>query len=190
MDLYIKNMVCDRCITAVNNVLTRMDLHPVSVSLGEATLSEASLTTEKLEQLRHSLETIGFELLDDRKSRILEKIRSTIIRLVHHSDELPRLKYSEIIASETGMDYPYLSRFFSESEGMTIEQYILRQKVERVKEFIGYNELTLSEIAERMGYSSVAHLSSQFRKVTGTTPSQYKKSGTKMLRSALDRVGE
>lgn len=180
-------MVCDRCIMAVDRVLRTEGLHPVSVRLGEAVVEEAELDRGALDRLDASLRDIGFERIDDRKTRLVESIKNTIIRLVHHSDEPPRHKYSELIASEVGMDYPYLSKLFSDMEGVTIEQFLLRQKTEKVKEYLGYDELTLSEIADRMGYSSVAHLSGQFRKLTGMTPSQFKGLARKD-RAPIDRL--
>lgn len=188
MQLFIKNMVCDRCIMAVERLLKTQDLHPVQIHLGEATLREESLDPEALYRLGSSLSAIGFELIDDRKGRLVERIKNTIIRLVHHTGEPPRHKYSELISAEVGHDYPYLSKLFSEAEGTTIEQYLLRQKTEKVKEYLGYDELTLSEIAEKMGYSSVAHLSGQFRKVTGMSPTEFK-GQTHKERSPLDRLG-
>jgi AraC family transcriptional regulator len=183
MQLSIKNMVCDRCIAAVDRLLKEQGLHPVTVRLGEATIAEDEIDTETL---RATLKSAGFALLDDRKSRLVERVKNTIIRLVHHTGEPPRHKYSQLIAADTGHEYPYLSKLFSESEGTTIEQFLLRQKIEKVKEYLGYEELTLSEIAETMGYSSVAHLSAQFRKVTGMSPTEYK---SQKDRTPLDRLG-
>ena len=185
MQLFIKNMVCDRCIMAVDGLLKTQGLHPTEIRLGEATIAEETLNTESLAK---ALRKIGFELIDDRKGRLVERIKNTIIRLVHHTDEPSRYKYSELIASDLGQDYAYLSKLFSETEGTTIEQYVLRQKAEKVKEYLGYDELTLSEIADKMGYSSVAHLSGQFRKLTGMTPSQFKGQPHKE-RTPLDRLG-
>ena len=173
---------------AVDGLLKAQGLHPTGIRLGEATLGEESLGAGALDRLGASLRNIGFELIDDRKDRLVERIKNTIIRLVHHTDEPPRYKYSELIASDLGQDYAYLSKLFSETEGTTIEQYVLRQKAEKVKEYLGYDELTLSEIADKMGYSSVAHLSGQFRKLTGMTPSQFKGQPHKK-RSPLDRLG-
>ncbi len=180
-------MVCDRCVTAVDALLKTQGLHPTAIRLGEATIEEAALEPKALEGLGYALRKVGFELIDDRKARLVERIKNTIIRLVHHSGEPPRHKYSELIASDLGQDYAYLSKLFSETEGATIEQYVLRQKTEKVKEYLGYDELTISEIADKMGYSSVAHLSGQFRKLTGMTPSQFKNQPHK-TRSPLDRL--
>jgi AraC family transcriptional regulator len=182
-------MVCGRCITAVKQLLEAQQLHPVRIQLGEIVLTEEALDPEALDRLGQALRLVGFELLDDKKNRIIEKVKNTIIRLVHHTGEPPRYKYSEIIAGEVGYDYPYLSKLFSEVEGITIEQYLIRQKVEKAKEYLVYDELSLSEIAFKMGYSSVAHLSGQFRKLTGMTPTAFKQLGSRP-RSALDQIGK
>jgi len=173
---------------AVRQLLEAQQLSPSSIQLGEVQLTETALEPEVLGRLAEGLRSVGFELMDDKKSRIIEKIKNSIIRLVHYTGEPPRLKYSEIIAAEVGHDYPYLSKLFSEVEGITVEQYLIRQRVEKAKEYLIYDELSLSEIADRMGYSSVAHLSGQFRKLTGMTPSAFKKLETRP-RSALDQVG-
>jgi len=187
MELFIKNMVCDRCIMAVDGLLKTQGLTPTLIRLGEVTLAESEIGPEELDKLNAALRRIGFALIDDRKARLVERIKNTIVRLVHHTKEAPRHKYSEVIASDLGQDYPSLSKLFSESEGTTIEQYLLRQKTEKVKEYLGYDELTLSEIADRMGYSSVAHLSGQFRKLTGMTPTEFK-ARTNKERLGLDAI--
>ncbi len=181
-------MVCNRCKMAVADILEKQQLQPVSITLGEVELPEAAITNEQRAQLRQALLQVGFELIDDRKSRIIEKIKNIVIDLVHHSVEQQRIKYSEYISQQLHYDYPYLSRLFSEVESITIEQYIISQKVEKVKELLIYDELSLSEIAYRLDYSSVAHLSAQFKKVTGMTPSQFKKLNDKQ-RKPLDEVG-
>lgn len=187
MKLYIKNMVCDRCKMAVKNVLEKQHLSPLSIELGEITLSEDRLDKEQLTQLAISLTEIGFELIDDRKSRLIEKIKNVVIELIHHLEEQPGVKYSEYIAYKLHHEYTYLSKLFSEIEGITIEQYIIKQKIEKVKELLVYDELSLSEIAYRLGYSSVAHLSAQFKKITGLTPSFYKNKDFHH-RTAIDKV--
>lgn len=188
MKLYVKNMVCNRCVMVVRSVLEQMELHPTAITLGEVSLQEDSLTAIQHQQLETSLQHLGFELIDDRKSRIIEKIKNVVIKLVHYTEEQARYKHSDIIANELKLDYPYLSKLFSDIEGITIEQYIINQKIEKVKEYLVYNELTLSEIAGKMGYSSVAHLSAQFKKVTGLTPSHFKTIKDNK-RIALDEVG-
>lgn len=180
-------MVCNRCIAAVKQLLDKHNIPVKQVQLGEAELENDQLTTEQTEDLSHALHELGFELIDDRKGRIIEKIKNIAISLVHHSDSPAKHKTSEIISSHLHYDYPYLSNLFSEVEGITIEQYIIRQKVEKIKEYIVYDDLSLSAIADKMGYSSVAHLSSQFKKVTGLTPSHFKHEGNAQ-RKPLDKV--
>jgi AraC-like DNA-binding protein len=171
--LYIKNMVCHRCIIVVQQELDKLGIKPASVRLGEVDLVE-NPTPELLANIRTALSAVGFELIDDRKSRLIERIKSTIIDVVHHQKKL-KTNLSDYLAEEIGKDYSHLSSLFSEVEGTTIEQYAIHQRIERVKELLVYNELTLSQIAYEMGYSSVAHLSNQFKKVTGLTPSHFKK---------------
>jgi AraC-like DNA-binding protein len=167
-------MVCNRCIIMVKQVLEKLGVAHINVQLGEIELEE-DLSIEQLSELTKQLHELGFELIDDRKKRIIEKIKNRIIKLVHQSNELPKHNISDILSEELHYDYNYLSSFFSEIENTTIEKYIISQKVERVKELLVYDELTLNEIADQMGYSSVAHLSNQFKKVTGLTPGYFKK---------------
>ncbi len=170
-------MVCNRCIMVVKKLLEDNDLHPVAVSLGEVVLQEDAIDDKQQQTIQHALTEIGFELIDDRKQRIIEQIKNAVVELVHHSTEQISVKYSVFISEKTGMEYTYLSKLFSEVEGVTIEHYIISQKIERVKELLVYDELSLSEIADNMGYSSVAHLSAQFKKITGLTPTFYKNLG-------------
>jgi len=175
--LYIKNMVCDRCKLAVTHELEKIGLHPVKVALGEVTLQEENIDSNKLEKLDKGLRDLGFERIDDRKARLIEHIKNKVIEIIHHGNPANRkLNWSDILAESLHYDYNYLSNLFSSVEGITVEQYIIRQKIEKVKELLFYDELTLSEIAGKLGYSSVAHLSAQFKKVTGLTPSEMKKS--------------
>lgn len=187
MHLYIKNMVCNRCIMVVRSEMEKLGLHPEQVTLGEVLLKEEQLSSIQQADLEKQLKQAGFELISDRNSRTIEKIKNVIINHVHHSNEELRLKFSALIASELHHDYSYLSKLFSEVEGITIEQYIINQKIEKVKELLVYDELSLTQIADQMGYSSVAHLSSQFKKVTGLPPSHFKNIGSKM-RKPLDGV--
>lgn len=189
MLLYIKNMVCNRCKLMVKHELERLHLHPISVELGEVRLEEEKLSPEQTRQLQENVQKLGFELIDDRKSRVIEKIKNVVIELVHYSNQQPNVNNSHYLSEKLHQDYSSLSKLFSEVEGITIEQYIIRQKIERVKELLVYDELSLSEIAERMGYSSAAHLSAQFKKVTGLTPSFYK-SMPAHNRKPLDEIGE
>jgi AraC family transcriptional regulator len=175
--LYIKNMVCNRCIMVVEQELKKQGLHPEKVSLGEVTIVEDHLTNTQQQKLDESLVNLGFERIDDKKARLIESIKNKVIQTIHHTDQV-RLKFnwSTLLSEELHYDYNYLSSLFSSVEGITLEQYIIRQKIEKAKELLFYDEQNLSEIAIRLGYSSVAHLSSQFKKVTGFTPSELKKS--------------
>lgn len=183
--LYVKNMVCDRCIRIVKEEMEGLNLDVRSIKLGEVVLT----ATPDLDRVRRSLERNGFELIDDKRVRLIEQIKTLIINSVRRDDHNKdtAVKYSTMIANELGYDYRYLSNLFSSIENVTIEKYIIHQKIERVKELLVYNELTLSEIAYRMGYSSVQHLSNQFKKVTGFTPS-YFKSIKENKRIPLDKV--
>lgn len=174
MELHIKNMVCARCIKSVDTVLKEAGLEPESVELGVVRLGKEINEKEK-EDLRAKLAAEGFELLDDQKAKLVEEIKRSIIELVQDGelDEM-NIRLSDYLAKKLYRDYHYLSTLFSSIENTTIEQYFILQKIEKVKEWLVYNEYTLSEIAFKMGYSSVAHLSGQFKKVTGFTPSQFK----------------
>lgn len=188
MKLHIKNMVCGRCIMVVRQELEKLGFQVLQLELGEANISEEQLSAEKLAALKTALSAAGFELIDDRKSRLIEQIKNLIVQTIHHSEEPPVLKYSELIGSHLLHDYAYLSKLFSETEGITIEQYIIRQKIEKVKELIAYDERSLTEIAYQLGYSSVAHLSAQFKSITGMTPTSFRKQHQKQ-RTPLDEVG-
>ncbi|TAH18017.1 MAG: AraC family transcriptional regulator [Cytophagales bacterium] len=185
----IKNMVCSRCVKVVTSELQKLGLSVVSVNLGNAEI-EGNLSNYLADSVRIVLKENGFELIENRKSKIVEDIKTLLIKLIHTSqdDSSMRTNYSSYIAEKMGMDYTYLTTLFSEEEGITIEKYIILQKIERVKELLSYKELTLSEIAYQMDYSSVQHLSNQFRKVTGITPTKYKEQ-TEKYRKTLDRVG-
>ncbi|HEY9007609.1 MAG TPA: helix-turn-helix transcriptional regulator [Ohtaekwangia sp.] len=175
--LHIKNMVCDRCKLVVTQELTKLGLHPAKVTLGEVELREESLTKEQQDAVDGALTAVGFARIDDRKGRLIESIKNIIIERIHHVDMIDRkFNWSDILAEALHHDYNSLSSLFSSVEGTTIEQYIIRQKIERAKELLFYDELNLSEIAHKLGYSSVAHLSAQFKKITGLSPSELKKS--------------
>ena len=186
MVIYIKNMVCDRCKMAVKFELTKLGLKSTHIELGEIGI-DGDLSADKKETLSKALKDIGFEILDNSKAKTIEKIKTEVIHLIHHSNNDVRVNYSKFIEEKLKRDYNYLSNLFSEIEGTTIEKYIIHQKIERVKELLVYNQLSLSEIADQMGYSSVAYLSGQFKKVTGLTPS-YFKSIKENKRKALDKV--
>ncbi len=187
MKLYIKNMVCIRCKMVVKEELTKLGLQYNSVELGEADLMQP-ITNEQQEQFRAALLRSGLELMDDKKSVLIQKIKNVIITLVHYSEEPLAIKFSEFLSQQLNHDYTYLANLFSEVQGTTIEKFLIAHKIERVKELLVYDELNLTKIAYQMHYSSVAHLSAQFKKVTGLTPSHFKQLREKR-RSMLDDVG-
>lgn len=166
-------MVCNRCIIVMKNELEKLGLSAISIKLGEV-IFEKNLTVEEKEKLDKALLELGFQIIDDKKSRIIEKIKNTIIELVHHQENEAKTNLSDILSTKLHHDYNYLSNLFSEIEGTTIEKYFIAQKIERVKELLVYDELSLSEIAFQLNYSSVAYLSNQFKKITGLTPSHFK----------------
>ncbi len=184
--LYIRNMVCDRCKMVVKNELENMGLHPFSVELGEVELDRELTDKEKL-QFSEQLQKLGFSLIDDKKSRLIERIKTLIIELVHRQNNELAINLSDYLKDHVNHDYHYLSALFSEVEGTTIEKYFIAQKIEKVKELLVYDELSLSEIADLLNYSSVGYLSSQFKKVTGFTPSHFKQIKEKK-RKSLDQI--
>lgn len=190
MELHIKNMVCGRCIKVVREELLAFGLYPESVELGLVKLQEEKLEASMQKDLGQALEKLGFELLDGQRSKMIEQIKNLIISRIFHSESIDMsVNWSQLISDQLFHDYNYLSSLFSSVEGITIEQYIIRQKIERVKELLFYDELSLSEIAFKLGYSSPAHLSAQFKKVTGDSPSHFKKSRSSSLgRKAIDQV--
>lgn len=166
-------MVCSRCKMVVQSQLENAGLTPVSIDLGEVEI-EGMLSVNKRKELDHTLRSVGFELIDDKKSQTIEKIKTLVVSLVHHKNEDIKTNLSTYITSKIHQDYNYLSNLFSEVEGTTIEKYFISQRIERVKELLMYDELSLSQIADQLGYSSVAYLSNQFKKTTGFTPSYFK----------------
>lgn len=174
MKLYIKNMVCGRCIMVVKSKLEKLGLHTSSIQLGVVDLKHPISKTLK-QELSKQLIKIGFELIDDKKSKIIEKIKTLIIDLVHRKNNQLDINLSSYIANHILQDYNTVSNLFSAVEGITIEHYYIAQKIEKVKELIMYDELNLNEISLQLNYSSVAYLSSQFKKITGFTPTQFKK---------------
>jgi len=184
--LFIKNMVCDRCILVVRNTLIELGLKIKSINLGEVML-EQKPTDIQQKELEKVLTSVGFRIIDDRKSRIIEKVKCTIIDLVHRKDNDCKTNLSDVISNELHHDYNYISNLFSEVEGITIEKYFILQKIERIKELLAYDELSLSEIAILLNYSSVSYLSNQFKKVTGFTPSHFKKT-KEYKRVSLDKI--
>ncbi len=166
-------MVCSRCKMVVKDELIKFGVHPQSVELGEVEIAE-DLNSENRKHLDRVLQSYGFELIDDKKSQLIEKIKTAIVDMVHYSEDQIKTKISDYISKKLHHDYNYLSNLFSEVEGSTIEKYLIAQKIEKVKELLKYDELSLSQIADRLGYSSVAYLSNQFKKQTGLTPTFYK----------------
>ena len=173
MKLYIKYMVSLRCKMVVKDELQNLGLRAVSVDLGMVEVLE-EMTAAQRDQLSVNLLRSGLVLLDDKKAILIDKIKNVIIDMVHYADELPNTNYSEYISQKMGYDYTYLSNIFSEVKGITIQQFIILHKIEKVKELLLYDELTLTEISYKLQYSSVAHLSNQFKKITGLSPSFYK----------------
>jgi len=166
-------MVCIRCKMVVKDELTKLGLHYTSVELGEADIME-TISPEQQAQLKDALVRSGLELMDDKKSVLIQRIKNVIVELIHYTDEPLTVNFSVFLSKKLDYDYTYLANLFSEVQGITIEKFIITHKIERVKELLVYNELNLTEIAYLMHYSSVAHLSAQFKKVTGLTPSHFK----------------
>jgi AraC-like DNA-binding protein len=173
MRIFVKNMVCNRCISVVAEELDRLNQSNAMVTMGEVNL-DRELTSDELLAMRQAFLKHGFEIIDDKKGAIIEKIKNVIIDQIHHINDRVKVNYSILISEKLSKDYSYLSNLFSEMEGITIEQFIILQKIEKVKELLVYDELSLSQIADELDYSSVAHLSAQFKKVTGLTPSYFK----------------
>lgn len=185
--IHIKNMVCNRCIKVVKEELQKIGYKVEEITLGEVTIqSDLEIDFGLINKV---LKENGFELIDSRHSRIIEKIKVTIIKTIEEMSEgkITNIQFSELLQENVNLSYQYLSGLFSSSEGITIEKYIILQKIEKVKELIVYDELSISEIAYRLGYSSVQHLSNQFKKVTGLTPSHFKKIKN-IKRNPLDKV--
>jgi AraC-like DNA-binding protein len=180
-------MVSARCKAAVKEELKKMKLHYVVVDLGEVEIME-TLTVQERAQLKAALLVSGLELMDDKKAMLIEKIINVIVDMVHYADERPKTNFSNYLAEKLDYDYTYMANLFSEVKGITIEHYIIQHKIERVKELLLYDELSLTQISYKLNYSSVAHLSNQFKKVTGLTPSHYKQLKEKR-RSPIEEVG-
>ncbi|MBS7565677.1 helix-turn-helix transcriptional regulator [Mucilaginibacter sp. SMC90] len=176
MILHIKNMVCDRCIMVVRQQFISLGLTAETVVLGQATI-HPDADTEQLNQISAALKVLGFELIDSEKDRLIERIKNLVIEKVHYSDLTDtHINFSNYLSDKLNKEYTYLSRAFSDAEDITIEKFIIQQKIEKVKELMSYGELNLTEVAFKMGYSSSAHLSAQFKQTTGMTPSQFKAS--------------
>lgn len=166
-------MVSNRCKLAVKDELKKLGLHFIVVDLGEVEIME-NITFEKREMLKKGLLDSGLELMDDKKAILIERIKNIIIEMIHHSEEEVKVNFSDYLTQKLHHNYTYLANLFSEVQGTTIEQFIISHKIERIKELMIYGELNITEIAWKMNYSSVAHLSSQFKKVTGLSPSHFK----------------
>ncbi|MDB5228257.1 MAG: helix-turn-helix transcriptional regulator [Bacteroidota bacterium] len=179
-------MVSIRCKMVVRAELENIGLHPLEIELGEAEI-RGNISEKKQQLLKAALLKSGLELMDDKKAMLIEKIKNVIIEMVHYSDELPKTTFSYYLSKKLNYDYNYLSNLFSEVKGITIEHYIILHKIERVKELLVYNELNLTEIAWKLQYSSVSHLSNQFKKITGLTPTFFKKMKNKRL-NALENL--
>lgn len=179
-------MVCPRCVLAVRQELEKLTDQPFTVTLGEVAL-ERPLSEKDLELFRDRLQVLGFELLDDQRQKQIEKIKNLLVALVQKGEVEEHFSLSAYLGQALQKEYTTVSRLFSEVEGMTIEQYFILLKMEKVKEWLAYDELTLSEIAWKLGYSSTAHLSAQFKKMTGLTPSHFKKTGNSR-RTFLDKI--
>ncbi len=180
-------MVSTRCKMLVKEELKKLGLHFIVLDLGEVEIME-DITPEQRELLSKALSHAGLELMQDKKAILLEKIKNVIIEMVHYSDELPNTNFSDYLSEKLGHDYTYMSNMFSEIKGITIEHFIIAHKIEKVKELLMYEELNLTEISYKMNYSSVAHLSNQFKKVTGLTPTHFMKLKHKK-RSPLEEIG-
>ncbi len=189
MKLLIKNMVCDRCKRVVTEELEALGFPLKSVELGHVE-TETEPDSDQLKAIKLSLEKSGFELLDDRKEALVEHIRKLVIEEIQYlkGHKPAAMNFSDYLSQKTGYEYSYISNLFSAETNQTVEQYIIAQKVEKIKEWLSYNELSVSEMAWRLSYSSAAHLSNQFKKITGLTPGEFKKSS--LSRKALDKVGQ
>ncbi len=180
-------MVSSRCKTAVKDELKKLGLHFIILNLGEVDVME-DISPDKREQLKEALFSAGFELMDDKRSVLIEKIKNVIVEMVHHSDDSLKVNFSQHLSEKLQYDYTYMANLFSEIQGTTIEQFIIMHKVERIKELIVYGELNITEISWKMNYSSVAHLSNQFKKVTGLSPSHFKQLKDKR-RTPIEEIG-
>ena len=187
MKLYIKNMVSNTCRLVVKDALNELNLHYILVNLGEVEIME-NISKKQREELKETLIKMGLELMNDKKAILIEKVKNTIIEMVHFADNMIKVNFSDYLSRKLNYDYTYLSNLFSEIQGINIQQFILLHKAERIKELITYDELTISEIAYKMNYSSVAHLSNQFKKITGFSPSHFKQLRVKR-RNIIETIG-
>lgn len=182
-------MVCNRCVMVVGQVFREAGIEPSAVTLGEVLVPGNGPSKEQLARLDQLLEKNGFERIDDKKGQLLEQIKTTVIEAIHHHDHFEmHINWSHFLAEKLQQDYNYLSQLFSTVAGISLEQYIIKQKIEKVKEYLFYDELSVKEIAYKMGYSSVAHLSMQFKKVTGLTPTGFREGRGSLARMPIDKV--
>jgi AraC-like DNA-binding protein len=186
MKLFIKYMVSTRCKIVVKDILRKLGYHFFLVDLGEVEVME-ELSLEQLNELKIALHSVGFELMDDKKAILIERVKIVIVDLVHYAENLPSIKFSDYLSQKLNHDYTYMANLFSDVQGTTIEQYIIGHKIERIKELLIYGELNITEIAYKMNYSSVAHMSNQFKKVTGLTPTHFKNLKDKK-RNPIDEI--
>lgn len=186
--LTIKNMVCDRCVLVIKNTMAQLGYPDASVVMGEVVFNEQTLSKQDIEAIRQAIEPLGFELVGNKKQALIEHIKTALIDLSHGDSQLEDVKLSDYIATQLKQDYPSLSHLFSSVEDVTIEKYYIQLKVERIKELLVYDELSQAEIAWRLGYSSPAHLSTQFKQVTGMTPGAFKKLKDHRQRRPLDKL--
>lgn len=185
MDISIKNMVCNRCIMVISQIFEKDGVKTKNIQLGKVETTD-EVSPYELEQLNISLKSVGFEIIDDSKSRLIESIKNITIDYVNHHSGENSMNFSDYLTDKLNLTYPYLSSLFSSVEGTTIEKYMINLKIERVKELLVYDEKSLSEIAYQMGYSSVAHLSGQFKKVSGFTPTYFKNLKNKIRKPIHD----
>ena len=187
MNLYIKNMVSHSCILLVKAELNKLDVQYTDVKLGEVII-DCNIDLSTYQQFVDAMQKVGFEVLQCKKKILVERIKNIVVECVHHTEDKLKFRFSDYICSKLNYNYKYLSNLFSEYQGITIEKYMIAQRIERVKELMAYEELNLNEIAFRVHYSSASHLSKQFKKTTGISPSDYKKLTDKML-TPLEQVG-
>jgi AraC-like DNA-binding protein len=188
MKIHIKYMVSLRCKLVVKDTLNTLGIKFSCIDLGEVNILDAAISNQKREELKKLLNQYGLELMDEKKSTIVERIKNIIIEMVHYSEELPRVKISIFLSKKLNHNYTYLSNLFKEITGITIQHFIVLHKIEKVKELILYDELNLNEITEILHYSSVAHLSTQFKQITGITPSDFKKKNYYKKRIMLEKI--
>ena len=191
MEVYVKNMVCDKCCLLVSNILKNLDLRYISINLGEIDFDDHHgdrLSDDKQKLLSDALEAVGFSILSDKKSKLIGDIKISCLNYIQNIENPDKKILSDHISAAVRLEYNYLSHIFSAVEGITIEQYFIRLRVEKVKELLVYDEMALGEIAFQVGFSSVAHLSGQFKKVTGLTPSHFRSLKDQKLRYSIDKL--